>query len=147
MGTVWDDFKPRLRQLLQIFVGMTNVWLGAQSSGRSWVWKKSGKTVKPDESGLPFCACNKQPYHGIQCLTLERQKKDKPLLYGLPCNFEQGFICSNIGELWNRTTAIFLLDGFFMRQISSVLAKHWYSSYCKPFKRNIVRSIHTWTRR
>lgn len=79
----------------KLFLAPHHLWLGGQLQNQSWVWQESKTSVKSD-ADFQWCQCTERLHE--PCLTLERLGDNKSLLHGLPCDYEQMFACSNIGD-------------------------------------------------
>nr|CAD7395247.1 unnamed protein product [Timema poppensis] len=89
------DTRQLLQAIMQVMADhpleLHHVWVGGQLVGGLWVWNNTKKEIETEESFLPFCETAERT--DMSRLNLDRQEHASPMLYGLPGNFSQSFIC------------------------------------------------------
>ncbi|CAG2057157.1 unnamed protein product, partial [Timema podura] len=89
------DTRQLLQTIMQVMADhpleLHHVWVGGQLVDGLWVWNNTKKEIETEESFLPFCETAERT--DMSRLNLDRQEHASPMLYGLPGNFSQSFIC------------------------------------------------------
>nr|CAD7392077.1 unnamed protein product [Timema cristinae] len=89
------DTRQLLQAIMQVMADhpleLHHVWVGGQLVDGLWVWNNTKEEIETEESFLPFCETAERT--DMSRLNLDRQEHASPMLYGLPGNFSQSFIC------------------------------------------------------
>lgn len=77
-------------------------------SRQRWAWESIGEPVPEiGTSFIPWCSASQCHDNDANCLNLDRTGYDTPIVYGLPCNQSQTYVCQPRKYLEN--ASVFLL--------------------------------------
>lgn len=79
------------------FSDVSSVWLGAQFIKQAWIWEERATPMKTENDGFPLCQCNDALDN--TCLSLGKTGNGKFLLHGLPCDYAQMSVCSDVCKI------------------------------------------------
>lgn len=86
----------------QINSGIDHIWVGGRTimSKDGWKWvNENGEVLSRNDIGnkRSWCFDGSWPYTDREvCLNLDRESRDTPLFYGLPCNMTNQYVLCNL---------------------------------------------------
>lgn len=93
-GTVYNSLYFRFADVIN-FLEPTHLWLGGMFIKNKWVWVHSKRPMQilTDRNGfMPWCDMEQNGDN--DCLNMDREVHDKPVVYGLECKQRQPFVCT-----------------------------------------------------